>query len=169
MKLHSVGRPRAWKDSATNMLSQSEDAGMGNTTPALNLITKVLKAQVSSASSSCRGSTVVVAVVSEVAVSFVVLERLDVVAVLVSVFVMSSVLTASNPIISRDEAASLLRPATKISCSASSAWRAAVLAASSDELTTTASMTVLYSSAAYSTVQAMLAAAVPLLNFLVAG
>jgi hypothetical protein len=102
------------------MLVQSEEVGLGNTTPALNLITNVVNAQVSSASSSCRGSTVVVVVVADVAVNDkevfdVVLEKLDVVRVLVSVFVMSSVLATSNPTISRDSAASLLRFATVIS------------------------------------------------------
>jgi len=173
LKLQSVGRPRASKDSATNMLAQFEEVGLGNTTPALNLITNVVNAQVSSVSSSRRGSTVVVVVVADVAVNDVavfdvVLEKLDVVRVLVSVFEMSTVLAISNPTTSRDSAASLLRFATAISSSDSSTRKAVLLTASLDELLTTASMTVLYISPAYSTVQTMFTVRVSLLNLLLA-
>jgi hypothetical protein len=86
----------------------------------LNVITNVVNPQVSSASSSCRGSTVVVVVVADVAVTDVavfdvVLEKLDVVPVLVSVFVMSTEVTVSNPTTSRESRASLLKFATTIS------------------------------------------------------
>jgi hypothetical protein len=97
------------------MLVQSEDVGLGKTTPALNFITNVVNAQVSSVSRSCRGSTVVVVVVADVAVTDAVLETLDVVPVPVSVFVTTSALTLSNPTTTRDSKASLLRFATALS------------------------------------------------------
>jgi len=115
LKLQSVGRPRAWNDSSVNMLVQSEGVGLVNTTPALNLITNVVNAQVSSAPNSCSGSTVVVVVVNDVAVPEDVLEKLDVVPVLVSVFVMSAEPAVPNPTTSRDSTASLLKFATAIS------------------------------------------------------